>query len=1111
MIGFFNSIPTKIEINGPILSFTGSNTLQPISTTFCNGGSAGFVGYATATFPTQSPINPAENTGYIQYRWHEVGKGELSDSANVVGSATTFLTLYGLKSPQDNGRQFFLRADYVNSAYAIGKSTGNAINESLDSNIATLGVRPDIKITSQPTNTTTSQGQSATVNISATATDSSTSSLRYQWFANGNLLSNGKNSVTMYPSLKPTQTSVVSGWNGSGIYLDLVQFVGNINVTISTSEESGIFHYINIPGVANIPENLGTKTYTLQGGKIYGPCTAPNGNLYIGNETPVGGTNRLVVEEGGDDWNDMILSVSSGFFKRYSTAPTSTVITGVTTAYMTISDSLGVSRDVILSDVTSLSSFDAGKVYTITTNTNVKVQAFLKGGKGGTSSYLRSISGGEGGTVSGIMTFFAGETYKIVRASAASGATAGFPGGGTGDGGGGGGGYTGVFKTSQIQSNAILIAGGGGGGANDPETGGAGGGLVGGNGQAGNKGGTQSAGGVGDNHAGNRPGFAGAALQGGQGAAGGGGGYFGGGGGGGYPGCCDDWAGGGGSGYINSTLVTSGTFAATGKNNVTSTDGILVFDILNVGTVTSSPVTGTLTVSGATTPNLTLSCDTLGTLSISCLVSHPLACNSPLLSDAVSFQIENATQLLKIERIPQSGSSTATLTTHNLYTQGAYTFSESGSTYPLYSFYAAERDLDVFIDLYAGPGNNNGSFTGGQGGVSTIRLTLKKDVEYVLAGLAYNSPVFLYRQATLIAVAGRGGDAGSAGNGGSGGGINVAGGTGFGKNGGSGGSLISAGGLTTNGLFGSASAISTSALRSGDSNAVAPNGGRALSCPKGDYWRSTSPCSNLGNIQFRVADGTLITNSATIARGYKAGYGIRQTSGVGSNGGGNGGAGATGGSGGNTGGGGGGSGYTDGSVTVISTQQGGNSSSARMVIRSVATSVSGTFYVDSFGRILILSVATSGKDPSTLTKTTGQVLPGTDACIDDARWQNFLSLAETQDYRLTGTLDQSNKKITNATAFNIRKMKNANYIKLKTSLTNWQTVPYNYTLKCLAWDENSIDPGFGGDYSILSWSPSNAYGFGYYGGSSNSFFTPTTYSHFTANWWILPPGVPDFS
>jgi hypothetical protein len=935
MIGFFNSIPTTIELNGPILSFTGSNSLQPFSTTFCPNGSVGFVGYATATFPTQSPVNPAENSGYIQYRWYEVGVGELSDSANIVGSATTFLTLSGLRSPQDNGRKFFLRADYVNSAYAIGRSTGNAINESLDSNIVTLGVRPNIGITTQPIDTSSAQGASARFRIGANATDNTNSSLTYQWYANGTLLRDGRNSTTMYPSPNPTQTITVSGWSGSGIYLDLVQFVGNVNVTISTSEESGIFHFINIPGVANIPENLGTRTYTLQGGRIYGPCSAPNGGLYIGNETPVGGTNNLVVEEGGDDWNDMILSVNRGFFKRYNTAPTSSITSGITTATMTITDPSGKSNAIKLSDITSYSAFTPGVVYTITTNANVRVQAFLKGAKGGTSTYLRSVSGGEGGTASGIVTFFAGETYRVVRGSAANNSTAGSPGGGSGNGSGGGGGYSGIFRTSQTQANSILIAGGGGGGANDPEVGGVGGGLVGGNGQAGNKGGTQSAGGLGDNHAGDRPGSNGSALQGGSGAAGGGGGYFGGGGGGGYPGCCDDWAGGGGSGYLHPTLVTSGTFTATGKNNVSSTDGILIFDILNIGSVAAAPVTATLTVSGATTPNLSISCDTLGTLAISCLVSHPFACNSPILSDTVSLQIVNANQILRVERIEQSGTSSATLTSWNLYSQREYTVSGSGGVNPaLFSFYAAERDLDVFIDLYGGAGTSFGSNAGGRGGVSTIKLTLKQNVEYVIAGLSVSGAVFLYRQSTLIAVVGAGGNGGSGGGGGAGGGVNVSGGVGLGRGGGSGGALVAIGGLTTTGSFGSANPPPSSALRSGDSNTSAPNGGRALSCPKGDYWRRTSPCTNMGNVQFYNPDGTRITNSATIARGFKAGYGIRNTAGLGLNSGGNGGNGATGGAGGSSAGGGGGSGYSDGSFTIVSTQQGGNTGAARVVIRT---------------------------------------------------------------------------------------------------------------------------------------------------------------------------------
>jgi hypothetical protein len=317
------------------------------------------------------------------------------------------------------------------------------------------------------------------------------------------------------------------------------------------------------------------------------------------------------------------------------------------------------------------------------------------------------------------------------------------------------------------------------------------------------------------------------------------------------------------------------------------------------------------------------------------LVSHPLACNSPLLSETVSLQIVNANQILKVERIEQSGTSSATLTTHNLYSQGEYTMIGSGSVNPaLFSFYAAERDLDVFIDIYGGSGSNYGSNIGGQGGVSTIRLTLKKDIEYVIAGLSAGGAAFLYRQATLIAVVGGGGNAGSAGNGGAGGGVNVSGGAGSGNGRGSGGALVAVGGLTTNGSFGSAYPQPSSSLRSGDSNTNLPNGGRAISCPKGDYWSGTSPCSNIGNVQFYLANGTRITNSATIARGFKSGYGIRNTAGGGISNGGNGGNGATGGAGGSSGGGGGGSGYSDGSITIVSTQQGGNTGVSKVVIRT---------------------------------------------------------------------------------------------------------------------------------------------------------------------------------
>ena len=213
MIGLqiFRHIPTSLEINGPILSFS----QQPIGITTNNGGSITLVGIATATFPTQTPPNPAENSGYISYQWYEVGVGALSNSSTITGTATTALTLSSLSNPTDTGRQFYLRADYVASAYAIGKSTPNAINDPLDSNIVSITVRPTISITSQPSSSTVAQSRSTTFNVIATTSDGSDSQLSYQWSLNGNPLSNGgnvsgANSSTLTISLPNVSTNTIS-------------------------------------------------------------------------------------------------------------------------------------------------------------------------------------------------------------------------------------------------------------------------------------------------------------------------------------------------------------------------------------------------------------------------------------------------------------------------------------------------------------------------------------------------------------------------------------------------------------------------------------------------------------------------------------------------------------------------------------------------------------------------------------------------------------------------------------------------------------------------------------------------------------------------------------
>ena len=532
--------------------------------------------------------------------------------------------------------------------------------------------------------------------------------------------------------------------------------------------------------------------------------------------------------------------------------------------------------------------------------------------------------------------------------------------------------------------------------------------------------------------------------------------------------------------------------------------------------VNSQVVTETR-ISGSTTPNLSITLPSTGLNSISCVVSNALAGNSPLVSDSVNYNLVGPRSILKLEQY--GSSSTAVLSEYDLDDSG-FSLTPSDLTNDTLCLYASEKDIDIEMDVYAGPGISYAGNSGGQGGYSKIRFAMQKGEEYIITGLKSNNAIFLYRKSNLIASVGQGGNAGTqpGSNGGNGAGANLIGGLGTGPAAGSGSSGDRLGPLEINGIFGSA--YQGTIYREDSKVDDYVYGGKTIICTKGVYWRNQgkSPCSDLGTIKFRLSDGTEVTNSASIDRGFKAGYSITATAGQPYDAdtiirtttpyAGNGGNGAWGGnaSSNSRAGGGGGSGYADDSIDVVESTVGGGTL-ARINVRIS----DGDFYIDSQGRILILS-NTDNRDPRTLTKVTGKVLSGTNTCIDDARWQKFIDLARTTDgYRLTATLDRDTTRIVNATSNNIRRMINANALPLRNSLTDWYDSNYAYTLLALAWDEDSGGiSGFGGDYSILSWSPTGNYGHGYYGLSSNSFFTPTTYNNFSANWWILPPGVPDF-
>ena len=268
--------------------------------------------------------------------------------------------------------------------------------------------------------------------------------------------------------------------------------------------------------------------------------------------------------------------------------------------------------------------------------------------------------------------------------------------------------------------------------------------------------------------------------------------------------------------------------------------------------------------------------------------------------------------------------------------------------------YSPEQDIALKITMAAAAGVNEGYSPsnqvqkGGEGGTSVFYLTLKKNLEYVVklgsttapsGGIPgdYGQPggggSYLYRGGTLLVALGGGGGGGQLSRGGHGGGIGLAGekAPGGGNTqadhglGGKGGILIPTGTLPLQGYF-------------AGGNWLPPTsgycGGRVSGCTFGQTWVNDgySACQDLGYVRFRGANGSFNSSTTnTINRGYKAGLGHRGNSGSPNGGGGAvGGCGSRGGQGANnTGsdsGGGGGSGYSNGEVTVVSTQLGGNSS-----------------------------------------------------------------------------------------------------------------------------------------------------------------------------------------
>ena len=448
----------------------------------------------------------------------------------------------------------------------------------------------------------------------------------------------------------------------------------------------------------------------------------------------------------------------------------------------------------------------------------------------------------------------------------------------------------------------------------------------------------------------------------------------------------------GASAYQSSSPVTAGTARSTGNasnspllsNSITinvtpvlsttlqplDTTGIEdSFSIFNINATTTDPslnsqityqwrlngvnLSDSSVVTGSKTNQLQIK-QPEGTYKIDCVVTHPTADDSPLTSNEVTFTSESIKEFVNLETFDSFDATTPFSTIEQNLNDGPlnvtgtarFGLSKSAGTETpstIHFLYAPEADVDVLIEMAGAAGASFKGIQGGQGGWGAFRMTLKKNVEYVIklgsnegelsptGGGVIGSPIrggyggglaTFYEKNQLIAVLGGGGGAGEAAAGGDGGGLNQAGEAGFGRKGGNGGGLYTP---------------STSFDDIFDFEAR-QGGGTLGSCPNPitNVFRDQgiAQCADYTTSGYFIdaTTGTEYPTSAKLNRGFRTGQAGRVNGGFGIDGrGGGGGAGARGGDGGegNAVGGGGGSGYADtGKVTVLRTKSGVNAGDA---------------------------------------------------------------------------------------------------------------------------------------------------------------------------------------
>ena len=960
---FYRVIPTSLDINGPVLSFT--QTPSGISGQV--GDTVSFVGVATAVFLGTG--NTATPTGSIAYRWYE-GSVALSNGNRLSGTATNTLVITNLQT-SDASRVFYLEARFNPSAYGSGKN-GRAINEPIYSNVVGSGVQlpPPPTASLSASSTSIAYNGSVTLNWSTGGANNLTSNFGRSELNGSITISNLTSSVTYQITASnqggsTTRSVTVNVGSApppppppSGPFLSFgtstggfAAYGGTIVFTITTFDtatltsnfgysKSGLGGNVLNDSVTLTNVTL-TKTYNLTATGTNGVNTLKQLTVLVDSPPPApsaptaslsasstsiayNGSTTLTWSTSGatsltSNFGQTALSGSltiSNLTSSVTYEINATNAGGTTTKRVTINvgakpaptASLSVSPSSIANGGSTTITWSTSDAESLTSNFGETALSGSKTISNLISSVTYQISASNaGGTTTRNATVTVAAPAPVIRITTQPSNTSATYNKCTGSGG------SVTFSVVATTDNA-------GGAAPSYQWYLNGSALSNGTNVSGAQASTLTLK-VLENQGGNNTVFVRVS----------------------YSGASTVQS--NNANYIVNVIEPRPTITqtpgdpldrtvfvgetATFNIRASASDGrALNYQWTNNGrpfvdgTNTSAFPFGT--ISGATTPTLTYtpSSTSAGGILYAIITDPSSTCtasNSPFQSELSAFTVNERTKIIKAGGRGDESTSISYADV-NLST---FTFSSGAN----YEFYSPFEDIVVDIKMEGGRGRDIGNFRGGEGGIAIVRLTLRQNTEYLIRALPSNNGnggggCFLYEQARLIAVCGGGGGAGTNGNGGRGGGAGITGENGSGSGSGSGG---------TN------SARSLGYFPGGDSycdtSRTSIVGGIVSSCTIGDpscapaaFWRTNySPCGNYGNSALNI-NGQGVSGAALISRGFKGGTAHRNNGGYAqSSNDGAGGSGCGGGNAANIGsaaGGGGAGGYASG-VSVVSARLGG--------------------------------------------------------------------------------------------------------------------------------------------------------------------------------------------